>query len=128
MPVTPDLIALGTPAELAMLQGFNGNGRAMQEVTGVGTAQAGAALIRKKNTWAMLITAGGATACVLPSDAELMVPYWICVESATTGLVFPSTGMRINAAAANASVSIATQLARVFYRCTATHWLSFLAA
>jgi hypothetical protein len=128
MPVTPDLIALGTPAELSLMLGFNGNGRAPQSVTGVGTAQAGAALIRKKNTWAMLVTAGGATACVLPADAELMVPYFICVETSTTGLVFPPTGHSINAAAANASVGIAQNVARIFYRCTATHWLSFLAA
>jgi hypothetical protein len=130
MPLTSDLIALGVPAELAQRLGFLDNGaRLPTTLVGVGTAQAGAVAIKKKTTWVELTTAGGATASVLPADAEKLVPYLVqVIATSTTGLVFPPSGGKINAAATDASVNVAQFLPRLFYRVTATQWISFLAA
>lgn len=130
MPTTSDLIALGVPAELARRLGFLDNGRrAPNPLVGVGTAQVGAAPIKKGVTWIELTTAGGATACVLPADAELLVPYLVqVIVTSTTGLLFPPSGHKINAAAADASVALAQFLPRVTMRVHATTWASWLAA
>lgn len=122
MALAVDLMGLGLPQEQSVRLGFSD----LTTLAGVGTAQSGAAAIRVNNTLAT--TAGGQTAFVLPSDAELEVPYLITNSSATTALVFPPTGGTINAAAANASVSIAQNLARMFIRKTSTRWVSFLTA
>jgi hypothetical protein len=42
--------------------------------------------------------------------------------------VFPPSGGAINAAAGDASVSIAVNITRLFVRKSATRWVSFLAA
>ena len=91
--------------------------------------QSGAGAIKKKATWLEITTAGGATAVVLPADAELLVPYLTqVVVTSTTGLLFPPTGHKINAAAANASVNLVQFLPRITMRISATQWLSLLAA
>lgn len=130
MPTTTDLINLGLPDELARRLGFmDNNNRRAAPLTAVGTAQVGAAAIKKNATWIELATAGGATACVLPSDAEILVPYLVqVITTSTTGLVFPPSGGKINAAAADASVNVAQFLPRLFFRLTATQWMSLLAA
>lgn len=122
MALAVDLMGLGLPQEQSVRLGLSD----LTTLAGVGTAQVGAAAIRVNNTLAT--TAGGATAFVLPSDAELEVPYFVTNSSATAALVFPPSGGTINAAAANASVSIAQDLARIFVRKTSTRWLSFLTA
>lgn len=122
MALAVDLMGLGLPQEQSVRLGFSD----LTTLAGVGTAQSGAAAIRVNNTLAT--TAVGQTAFVLPSDAELEVPYLVTNSSATAALVFPPTGGTINAAAANASVSIAQDLARIFVRKTSTRWVSFLAA
>lgn len=130
MPTTSDVIALGIAPELARLLAFQDNGsRAAATLVGVGTAQVGGAAIRKNATWIELTTAGGQTACVLPSNADRLVPYLVqVIATSTTGLVFPPSGGKINAAAADASVNVAQFLPRIFMRLTATQWLSLLAA
>lgn len=122
MSLSVDLMGVGIPAEQASRLGFS----PLTTVAGVGTAQSGAAPIRVNNVLAT--TASGQTAFVLPANAELEVPYIVTNSSATAALVFPPSGGAINAAAANASVSIAQNLARIFVRKTATRWASFLTA
>lgn len=122
MPLNVDLIGVGLPSQQAVLLGFD----PLTTQAGVGTAQVGASPIVSNNILAT--TAVGQTAFVLPSDAVLEVPYIVTNSTATAALVFPPSGGTINAAAANASVSIAQNLARMFIRKSATRWVSFLTA
>lgn len=122
MALAIDLMGVGLPQEQSTRLGFSD----LTTLAGIGTAQVGAAAIRVNNTLAT--TAGGATAFVLPADAELEQPYLVTNSSATAALVFPPSGGTINAAAADASVSIAQNLARMFIRKSATRWVSFLTA
>jgi hypothetical protein len=119
-----DLGGLGLPMELAGRVGFT----VVNSITGVGTTQVGAAAIPAGVNNVSTVTAGGTTAFILPAAAELEVPYFVTNPSATTALIFPPTGGAINAAGANASVSIVTLLARVFIRKSTNVWISFLAA
>lgn len=130
MPTTSDLVGLGLSAELARRLGYQDNGlRAPATLVGVGTAQAGAGVIKRQATWLEITTAGGATAVILPADAELFVPYWTqVIVTSTTGLLFPPVGHAINAVAANGSVNLAQFLPRMTMRISATRWASFLAA
>lgn len=121
MSLAKDLTGIGMAPEQAVRLGYTSTAK-----TGVGTAQVGGTAITSNQT--ITTTAGGATAFVLPSSAELNVPYLVINPSATAALVFPHSGGTINAAAANASVSIAQNLARVFIRISTTAWISFLAA
>lgn len=123
MSLAVDLSGLGMPPEQAVRLGFS----SLTTIAGVGTAQVGAAAIPNFVNNVLATTTGGATAFVLP-DAELNVPYLVANSSATAALVFPPSGGTINAAAANASVSIAQNLARMFIRLSSTRWISFLTA
>lgn len=122
MALAVDLMGVGLPQEQSVRLGFSD----LTTVAGVGTAQVGAAAIKVNNILAT--TAVGQTAFVLPSDAELEVPYLVTNSTATAALVFPPSGGTINAAAADASVSIAQNLARMFIRKSSTRWVSFLTA
>ncbi|MND34764.1 hypothetical protein D3C80_253860 [compost metagenome] len=121
MSLATDLAGIGLAPEQALRLGYTKTTKA-----GVGTAQSGAAAI--STNLIVATTASGQTAFVLPSTAELMVPYIVVNTSATAALVFPPSGGAINAAGANASVSIAQNVSRVFYRVDTTRWISFLAA
>lgn len=122
MSLAVDLMGVGLASEQASRLGFS----QLTTLAGVGTAQSGAAAIRVNNILAT--TASGQTAFVLPADAELEVPYVVTNSTATAALVFPPSGGTINAGSANASASIAQNLARIFIRKSATRWISFLAA
>lgn len=124
MSLATDLMGLGLPPEQGVRLGYS----ALTTIAGVGTAQAGAAAIPNGTNNVLATTAGGATAFVLPSTAELNVPYLVTNSTATAALVFPPTSGTINAAAADASVSIAVNLARIFIRLSTNRWISFLAA
>jgi hypothetical protein len=74
-------------------------------VTGVGTAQVGAAALT--GAFNIVTTASGQTAVVLPANYPAYTPLIVRVTSATAGLVFPPTGGTINGGSANASLSVA---------------------
>lgn len=122
--LSTDLMGLGLPAQQSV---YVGSG-ALTTLAGVGTAQTGAAAIVKGNTNVLATTASGQTAFVLPSDMELEVAYMVTNSSSTTALVFPMSSGTINAGSANASASVAQNLARIFIRKSATRIISFLAA
>ena len=124
MSLAVDLLGVGMPPEQGSRLGYS----ALTTIAGVGTAQVGAAAIPNFTNNVLATTAGGATAFVLPSTAELNMPYLVTNSTATAALVFPPSGGAINAAAADASVSIAVNLARIFIRLSSTRWISFLAA
>lgn len=124
MALAVDLMGVGLPQEQATRLGFTDP----TTLVGVGTAQSGGKAIPGSVTNVLTTTDTGQTAFVLPSTAELFVPIFVRNPSATTALIFPQTSGYINAASQNASVSIATTLARVFYRVSTDRWISFLAA
>jgi len=118
-----ELMGLGLPARQAVALGY-----LTTTVAGVGTAQSGAGVIPTDSTGITATTASGQTALVLPSDAPLWQEYVVYNSTSTAALVFPPSGHDINAAGANASVSIAQNLSRRFIRVSATHWVSYLSA
>jgi len=124
MSLATDLMGVSLAAELAQRLGVSN----LTTIAGVGTAQSGGAAIPNGVTNVLATTDTGQTALVLPSSAELEVPYWVTNSSSTAALVFPPSGGAINAAGSNASVSIAQNLARVFVRKSSTRWVSFLTA
>jgi hypothetical protein len=87
---TSDALAgLGMPAQLAALIGGNPSA-----LTCVGTTQVGAAIIKSKNT--ELVTAASNTAAIFPSNAAVMEPYWITVQSATAAVLWVPVGHTLN--------------------------------
>ena len=124
MSLAVDLMGVGLPQEQAVRLGFS----ALTTIAGVGTAQVGGAAIPASVNNVLATTSGGQTALVLPAAAELEVPYMVVNSTATAALIFPPSGGSINAAAQDASVSIAVNLARIFIRKSSTRWVSFLAA
>lgn len=119
-----DLMGSGIAQEAAVRLGYS----RLTTLTGVGTAQVGGTAIPNFTNNVSTVTAGGQTAFVLPATAELEVPYFVYNPSATAATIFPPSGGKINAAATDASVSIAQFLSRVFIRKSTTVWQSFLAA
>lgn len=102
------LTALGIPPAPADLIGDT----IAQNIAGVGTAQAGAALLT--GTVNTVTTAGGATAFILKAhNPGRSVTVWN--QSATAALVYPPTGAAINGGGANASFSVAQNKPAVFY-------------
>ena len=119
-----DLMGVGVASEQAVRIGAS----QLTTLAGVGTAQSGAAAIKKGVTNILATTTTGQTAFVLPSDAELEVAYSVVNSTSDAALVFPPTSGTINAASQNASVSIAINLGRIFIRKSANRWVSFLTA
>lgn len=119
-----DLMGVGLPQTQAVRLGAS----ALTTLAGVGTAQVGGKAIPAQTNNVLATTASGQTAFVLPSDAELEVPYSVTNSTSDAALIFPPSGGAINAASADASVSIAINLTRLFIRKSATRWVSFLAA
>ncbi len=124
MALATDLMGVGLASEQALRLGFNNP----LTVAGVGTAQSGGAAINAQSTNVVATTDTGQTAFVLPAAAELFSVYLVRNSSSTAALVFPQTSGYINAAAQNASVSIAQNVARLFIKVSADRWISFLAA
>jgi hypothetical protein len=120
-PITGDLMGLGLPAALAQKLGFNVSAKA-----GVGTAQSGATALVPADL-VRATTAVGQTAFVLngfaPGDVAILEN-----TTAAAALVFPPSGGTINTASANASVSVAQNVARIFVCVAAGRFVSFLAA
>ena len=119
MTSTAVLMGLGMPDQQARRVGFS-----VVTKAGVGTAQNGTAVVTTNMT--ILTTAGGQTAITLPVTIPASGPVIISNFSATTGLVFPATGESINGGTLNASVNIAQNASRIFYKVSATQWISFL--
>lgn len=102
----PDSFAFGTFTNAPV-------GASVDAVTGVGTAQVGAA--RLTGAINVVTTAVGQTAVVLPGSYPVGSPIIVRVTSATAGLVFPPAGGSINGGSANASFSVAQNKPTVFY-------------
>lgn len=118
------LTGLGLPAQLAALLGGNPS-----QLTCVGTSQTSGPTVRSKNT--ELLTAGGATACVIESGAGVMEPFMFVNPTATTGLIFVPLGHTVitgGASALNGSISLAQNKAVMAWQYKPKFWATLLTA
>jgi len=115
MPRALDIMSNGTPA-VAALAVVGGVGT----VTGVGTTQAGAALLSCANN--LLITASGATAFILPSNAGIGDSCLVYNTTATTALIYPPSGSKIGNNATDGSSSCPINISVTYRRYTAAIW------
>lgn len=113
-----DLTALGLPPELA-----NRLGVEKETLAGVGTTQSGAAEIKKEIT--LGTTSGGATAFVLPDDAELLQVFEFVNTSSTTAKVFPPSGGAINGGSTDASIDVIQNQVVWLRKVSTTAWRGF---
>lgn len=116
MSLAIDLMGVGLPQQQATRLGT----AVLTTLAGAGTAQSGAAAITVNNT--LGTTAGGATAFVLPSTAELELPYLFKNASATAALVYPPTSGILNNQSVNTSYSVSQGQSAVFTRKSLTAW------
>ena len=116
-----DLTSLGMPPALATRVGMS-----VRSATGVGTAQGGSSPVINGGEFVMLTTAGGATAATLSASFPVGETAWVATITATTGLLFPPTGCKIDNGSDNASTSIAQNKGRLVYRATPTLFYTLL--
>ena len=116
------LTGLGLPVQLANLLGGNPS-----QLTCVGTAQSGAAVIKSKNTELVAVTSQ--TACIFPTDAGVMEPYNIVnpAAAATTALVFVPSGHTV-AGSLNGSVSISQNKSAIIWQYKPKFWAAVVSA
>jgi len=124
MALAVDLMGVGLPQEQAVRIGLSNP----TAVTTAGTTTGTATVLNASVTNVELTTAGSQTGLRLPADAELFVPYLVRNTTSTGGNIYPPTGGFINAASQDAAVTLAQNLARLFYRVSTTRWISFLTA
>lgn len=106
-------------------------GKAVNSVTGVGTAQGGSSPTLEPYSINLLTTASSQTACTLPTPAqggEIGCEIVVCTISSTTGLVYPDSGSKIDLGSQDASKSVAQNKVCMFMRTSATDWKAILTA
>lgn len=96
-------------------------------VTGVGTAQSGAASVLANRSY-LLTTSAGQTAVVIDDSVPIGGALEVYTITATTGLLFPPTGCTIDQGSSNASVNIAQNKGRIIRRTGATTFHTILSA
>lgn len=96
-------------------------------VTGVGTAQSGAASVLANRSY-QLTTSAGQTAVVIDSSVPIGGQLEVFTITATTGLLFPPSGCTIDQGSADASVNIAQNKGRIIRRMSATAFNTILSA
>ena len=120
-----DLASLGMPPALASRVPLVGRARS---ITGAGTAQGGSSPVVNGGDFCMLTTASGQTACTLASTFPVGETAWVATITATTGLLFPPSGCKIDNGSDDASVNIAQNKGRVIYRASPTLFYTLLGA
>ena len=125
MSLATDLMFAGMPVELSARLGSSD----VTTIAGTGTTQATAASIPNFATSVFLTTENNQYCLILPSAAELMVPYVVACIGAVAPGIFPPVGGKINSEATDANVTITPAGgARVFLRLSSTRWISFVTA
>lgn len=124
MSLAVDLGGIGLPMELATRLGLS----TLTSITTAGTAQGTATLIPNMVNNVLLVTASSQTGAILPSTAELGMPYYVQNSTSTTGVVYPPTSGFINAGSVNVGVNLAQNEAAVFWRRSSTRWQAFFTA
>lgn len=122
MATQTDLMGSGMPAALANLLGNR-----PATIAGVGTAQAGAAVLASMSA---LTTTGGATAFIIPSAAGLSRLFFLNNTSSTTALIYPPAGLSaaFNTGSADAAFSLAQNKSVIIWRFSATQFFTLLTA
>ena len=118
-----DLTGLGMPPVLASAVPLVSR---VVAITGAGTAQGGSSPIVYGGDFARLTTAASQTACTIDASFPVGQTAWVANISATTGLLFPPTGCKIDNGSDNASTSIAQNKGRLIYRASATLFYTLL--
>lgn len=121
MSLASDLGGVGMPIEQALRLGYS----ALTSLTTAGTTQGTATAIPAIANNILLVTAGSQTGAILPSTAELNLPYLVVNSTSTTGVVYPPTSGTINSGSANAGVNIAQNEAKIFIRESTNRWIAF---
>lgn len=111
-----DLVSLGTPEELARLEGFTA-----AAVTAAGTTVADATVVKKAQTF-ITLTASGSDGISMPSDANLMQPYVVVNTSGSTGKIYAQSGGNINGGSTDAAISLLTLKTAICFKSTTTQW------
>lgn len=96
-------------------------------VTGVGTAQSGAATVIANRSY-LLTTSAGQTAVVIDGSVPIGGQLEVFTITATTGLLFPPSGCTIDQGSQDASVNIAQNKGRIIRRTGATTFHTILSA
>ncbi len=115
-----DLMGLGFPGPLA-----NRLGNTPSAVTCAGTTAGAATTLQNKVN--VLTAAGGATGAILPTAASLGSVWFITNPSATTAVLYPSTGTTFNTSAST-SLSIAQYNSVIAVRTSSTTWMTIVSA
>lgn len=123
MSLAQDLVGIGMVPEQALRLGFNSRSQ-----NGAGTTQGTAAAIAKDTNLVLLNAQAGQAGAILPTTAELMVPYIVYNTGAAAATVYCPTGQTINGVAAATGVAVAVNISRMFMRIDTTRWASWLAA
>ena len=95
-------------------------------LTGAGTAQGGSSPIVYGGDFVRLTTAASQTAATIDANFPVGQTAWVATITATTGLLFPPTGCKIDNGSDNASTSIAQNKGRLIYRASATLFYTLL--
>lgn len=118
MPAAANLIGVGIPPRQAQVLGFP----TPPTLSGVGTAQSGAAAISQNFT--VLSATGGATAFVMPAAIAGAGPFIVYNASGTSALVYPGSGNTWNGGSADAALTLPTLRSLVIYKSSATNWVA----
>lgn len=124
MTLAKDLMGVGMPAEQSTREGWPGT----SAVTAAGSTSTDATVLLKEQR-VVLMTATGADGVILPSTAELMIPYVVYNSSGSTGKVYPPASGTLNGGTATSgSLSLTTLKTATFWRYSSTGWLFNLTA
>lgn len=121
MALSVNLIGLGMPAALAQLLG-----NTPATLTGVGTAQTGAAQIT--SSMAQLVTSSGQTAFVFRPTVSITRLFFMFNTTATTALIYPAAGGTIQGASQDAAFSIAQNKGALFWHFSPLIYVPLLSA
>jgi hypothetical protein len=113
-----NLIGSGVPAQAARHLGS-----LICTIAGVGTAQAGAALIANANV-VVLTTGSGQTAFVFNAGNPVGTTFKLFNTTATTALIYPELGGQINLAGANAAFSLVQNKGAEFVKIALLTWVT----
>lgn len=108
MATRQDLMGLGMPGPLATLLG-----NVPTSVTGIGTSQAGGALLQSMTS---CVTAGGATAYTISANTSLSRLFFVFNGSSTTALIYPPVGGAIGGGATDAAFSLVQGKSVIIWR------------
>jgi len=124
MALTADLMGIGLPGPLARYLGY-----ANLAVTTTGTSSTDAYALGPDVSFITLSTAGSQTGAVFHANTPLMRPIIVTNPTATTGIIYPSTGASLNGGTATtAGQNIAQNKTAIYIRVSSTVWVSILTA